>query len=70
MTEPSGHDAPCALCGERCDALRGNPARWPVRWQGEWWHRSCCPVRCVVGGRCSRSGLRELAKDREAGGEP
>lgn len=25
-----GHDEPCYYCGEPCDALAGNPTRWPL----------------------------------------
>ena len=25
-----GHDLPCYYCGERCDGLAGNPAKWPL----------------------------------------
>ncbi len=25
-----GHDEPCKMCGERCNSLAGDPAKWPV----------------------------------------
>jgi len=25
-----GHGIPCLLCGEDCNALVGNPGRWPI----------------------------------------
>lgn len=25
-----GHNKPCYYCGENCDALAGNPGKWPV----------------------------------------
>lgn len=25
-----GHDEPCYFCGERCNALSGNPSEWPI----------------------------------------
>jgi hypothetical protein len=44
----AGHEKPCLYCGEPCDALAGNPGRWPVGFchfgsHGviSWHHQSC-----------------------------
>jgi hypothetical protein len=27
---PGGHEKPCTICGDPCNALAGNPDKWPV----------------------------------------
>ena len=36
-----GHNAPCCMCGERCDALAANPGLWPLILVPVW--RECEP---------------------------
>lgn len=53
-TQPEGHGKPCHYCGEPCDALIGNPNRWPIPLchrddpgRVKWHHIGCVTDRLV-----------------------
>lgn len=66
---PQGHGEPCAMCGKPCNALAGNPGRWPLAlvptWRADFeagriaWHCTRCVMR-------SMAALRELTEAAES----
>lgn len=66
----SGHGEPCYYCADPCNALAGDPGRWPIAMchadepgRMKWHHTRCVESRCVERDELSKllPDLREIA---------